>query len=63
MIAILPPIIFESALTLKLTYFFDNIASIMMFAILGTIQACLFTGAAVWLLGLVGMQVVIYGYC
>ena len=43
LIILLPPIILESAINMDKKYFFDNIGSILVFAIFGTIMATVIT--------------------
>ena len=49
LIAFLPPIIFDSALTTDIKYFLKNIGNIAVFAFFGTILACIITGLMIYM--------------
>eukprot|EP00727_Mastigamoeba_balamuthi_P012253 m51a1_g7650 putative sodium hydrogen exchanger variant 1 (618) ;mRNA; f:385771-388218 len=52
--ALFPPVIFNAGLTLRSKQFVQNIGSILVFAVLGTIMCAVLFGVLVWLLGRYG---------
>jgi NhaP-type Na+/H+ or K+/H+ antiporter len=60
MVILLPPIIFESALNIKMNYFFKNFGAIIVYALLGTIIACFITASLLKVVSLLNIGPVFY---
>lgn len=53
-VGLLPPILFNSGYTMKRRYFFENIAPILTYSILGTMTMSIVTGVCLYIVGSIG---------